>query len=390
MIVLRLQADNILNFKEFDVGFSYPKRISNSTIESEHLAGFPNFRYKKAVVFLGSNATGKTCLGKVISGFVQYLNSGHDDFMLRMAQKDASFSLTFINESPILYKVSTQISGGSIKTQLYEYEIKAKDSFETAESHLKLSNCENILAIQKRVGVLNCQFAYPEISPSLEITDDNRNTFLITLKCIIGTLDPTLRDVVISKEIDNSFIIKRGTDNIIIQEGRLLNQELLSSGTVEGIDVALFMASMLSTTRKFYYCDEHFSYIQSDIEKRLFSIMVGNLKEGEQLFFTTHNIEMLDLNVPKHTFAFLRRDCNGYPSVVFADSILKRNTDSVKCAFENDVFYATPDLSLLNELEHSNRKTEYLVEGNCEKALIDAIKGDPALVTPGKVYHIKK
>lgn len=37
-----------------------------------------------------------------------------------------------------------------------------------------------------------------------------------------------------------------------------------------------------------------------------------------------------------------------------------------------------------------NRKTEYLVEGNCEKALIDALKSDPALVTPGKVvvYNI--
>lgn len=351
MIVLRLQADNAFNFKGFDVSFSYPKKIANSTIESEYLAGFPNFRYKKAVVFLGSNATGKTCLGKMINGFAQYLNTGHEDFVSRMTKSDARLSMTFINGAPILYKVSVRIKDESIRAQLYEYEIKAKDSFETAEDHLKLAIDGDLQAIRKRVGFLNCQFAYPEISQSLEITDSNRNTFLKTLRCIIGTLDPTLKDVVISREIDNSFIIKRGMDNIIIQEGKLLNKELLSSGTVEGIDVALFMASMISKTSKFYYCDEHFSYIQSDIEKRLFSIMVGKLKEGEQLFFTTHNLEMLDLNVPKHTFAFLRREYDESPSVVFADSMLKRNTDSVKCAFENDVFNSAPDLSLLNELD---------------------------------------
>ena len=38
-------------------------------------------------------------------------------------------------------------------------------------------------------------------------------------------------------------------------------------------------------------------------------------------------------------------------SVTFASDILKRNTDSVKCAMENDVFESLPDDSLLDDLE---------------------------------------
>ena len=93
---------------------------------------------------------------------------------------------------------------------------------------------------------------------------------LKTLRAVVGTLDPTLKDVSIAKDLKNSFVIRRGNEEIIIQDGKLLNREALSSGTVEGIDVAAFLASMRSDDNSFYYCDEHFSYIHSDIEKRIF------------------------------------------------------------------------------------------------------------------------
>ena len=82
--------------------------------------------------------------------------------------------------------------------------------------------------------------------------------------------------------------------------------------------------------------------------------MVERLGRNEQLIFTTHNTDMLDLNLPKHTFAFLRKEIDEGEykvTVTFASDILKRNTDSVKCAMENDVFRSLPDASLLDELE---------------------------------------
>jgi len=172
---------------------------------------------------------------------------------------------------------------------------------------------------------------------------------------VIGTLDPTLADIRISRDLKDSFIIRRKGAEIIIQDGKLLNREALSSGTAEGIDVAIFLAAMLGGEKAFYYCDEHFSYIQSDIEKRIFGLMLERTGPGSQMIFTTHNTDMLDLNLPKHAYVFLRKrqDADGEYKVtaVSASEILKRNTDSVRCAVENDVFDSLTDDSLLDELE---------------------------------------
>ncbi|MDD7555791.1 MAG: hypothetical protein PUJ94_03475 [Ruminococcus sp.] len=62
---------------------------------------------------------------------------------------------------------------------------------------------------------------------------------------------------------------------------------------------------------------------------------------------------MLDLNMPKHSFAFLRKRAEDHykVSAMYASEILKRNTDSIHCALENDMFDSIPDDTLLNELE---------------------------------------
>ena len=133
----------------------------------------------------------------------------------------------------------------------------------------------------------------------------DQKEMLKTLRAVIGTLDPTLTDVSIAKDLKDSFVIRRRGEEIIIQEGKPLNRKLLSDGTAEGIDVAAFLASMLSCKGCFYYCDEHFSCVESEIEKRIFGLMVERLGENGQLIFTTHNTDMLNLNIPKHTFAFM-------------------------------------------------------------------------------------
>ena len=63
---------------------------------------------------------------------------------------------------------------------------------------------------------------------------------------------------------------------------------------------------------------------------------------------------MLDLNLPKNSYVFLCKHLEeGIYQVpaVFASDVLKRNTDSLRCAVENDVFASLPQDSLLDELE---------------------------------------
>lgn len=364
MIILKLKLDNIYGFKDFELDLTYPKKIVNSIIENEHLAGFPSFRYKKVVVLMGANASGKTTLGKAILGisdFISRPNSAPLKYIIGDKKRKASFSIDFVNKSNYLQRLALEFNNSmEIKYKYYKAKITLNSSYEKTIE--KLVDCtdefkERIYNITKQYeweNAINCVFAYPDRSLLLDTENIKKSLLLKIFKSVIGTLDPTLKDIKVSKDLQNSFIIKRNNEEIIIQDGKLLNQEILSSGTIEGINIAIFLASIFINNNSFYYCDEHFSFIHTDIEKRIFGIMLSKLKDDEQLIFTTHNTDMCDLNLPKHSYAFLKKKQVGKDykiSVCYASDYLKRNTDSLRCAVENDVFASLPDDSLLNDLE---------------------------------------
>ena len=58
------------------------------------------------------------------------------------------------------------------------------------------------------------------------------------------------------------------------------------------------------------------------------------------VFHQSYNTDMLDLNLPKHSYVFLRKHLEEgvyQVSAVSASDVLKRNTDSLRCAVEHDV-----------------------------------------------------
>ncbi len=360
MIVLNLKLDQIYGFDDFEINFTYPKKVVNSMIDDEYLEGRERFRYKKAVILMGANATGKTSLGKTLWKIINYINTGNSAVLYDMVTGNiGSFSIDFVNEGFVLHRLAANIdvSASNVEVVYSSSKIDKMDSYEKCVAKLEDHTNEataNINSFKKIVGPVSYRFAHPEIESSIILDDIDRKVFLKTLRAVIGTLDPTLREVTISRDLKDTFIIRRKNAEIIIQEGKLLKREVMSSGTVEGIDVALFLASMLVQDKTFYYCDEHFSYIQSDIEKRIFGLMLDRISNNEQLIFTTHNTDMLDLNLPKHSYIFLRKrmeDGECKVSAISASEILKRNTDSIRNAVENDVFGSLPDDSLLDELE---------------------------------------
>lgn len=360
MIVMNLKLNRIYGFEDFEISFTYPKKVVNSIIADEYLEGRERFRYKKAVILMGANATGKTSLGKALLKIITYINTGNLAVLYDMVSGNkGSFSIDFVNEGFVLHRLTANINviASDVEIIYSSVKIEKMDSYEKCVAKLEDHTSEataTMNSLKKLVGPVSYRFAYPEIESSILLDDIDRKVFLKTLRAVIGTLDPTLREVTISRDLKDTFIIKRNNAEIIIQEGKLLNREILSSGTAEGIDVALFLASMLAKDKTFYYCDEHFSYIQSDIEKRIFGLMLDRIANNEQLIFTTHNTDMLDLNLPKHSYMFLRKkveDGECRVSAISASEILKRNTDNIRNAVENDVFGSLPDDSLLDELE---------------------------------------
>lgn len=83
--------------------------------------------------------------------------------------------------------------------------------------------------------------------------------------------------------------------------------------------------------------------MSSYIEKKILSLMINDL------FFTTHNLDILDLPLCKHSLNFLKKEDQGI-SIVNAATYLKKSTDSLRNAVDNDLFSVAPSLDEIENL----------------------------------------
>ena len=359
MIIMDLKVDNMYGFKNFYMNMSYPKRIVDSTIDGEFLEERPNFRYKKLNIIMGTNATGKTSLGKVLIAFTNYFQDGlYGRFIniISNEQRKASLVVDFVTDDNRLYRFSFNANPKSeekyterdINIKVRYVDINKKDNYETCAAKLD-KNPETQCITYDEIYTDGWYFTYPSDTyrKTYEILE-NDEKYIKILKAVLQTLDPSIQDVVKLQEIDNAYAVKWDSCSAIIKDGKISEGSVLSSGTKEGLDISYIIASLYSNKHDFYYCDEVFSYVNSDIEKACLSIMIDKLTNRKQLFFTTHNTEILDMQLPKHTFSFLKKDVNDVDNPVKcinASEYLKRGTDSLKNAVgtHKDMIEAMPN-----------------------------------------------
>jgi AAA15 family ATPase/GTPase len=359
MIIMDICLDHFYAFKNFHMNLSYPKKIVNSFIEGEYLEERPNFRYKKAVILMGANATGKTTLGRML-GYIFNLIEWQDPSKLyELAaenNQDASFSIDFLIDEPVLYRISGKLLSESPKTrpklflQIKETEIRKNDSYEISKSRLDAQPDHFTDNFSTELDKLP-EFGWAFRSSDYAFT--SRKSLQI-LETVLKVLDPAISSVEPLDMVQNSFVIQLNGQKVIVQDGKAADPNLLSAGTFSGIAVADMLSRIIDGKNGFYYCDEKFSCIQSDVEKAILSVMVSRLSDYNQLIFTTHNADVLDMPYPKHTFMFLKKGSQVQKipiQIISASDYLKRNTDSLRSAFENDLFGVTPNVDTIFELE---------------------------------------
>lgn len=364
MIIMDVKVDNLYAFKNFHMNMSYPKKIVDSTIGNEYLEERPNFRYKKVNIIMGGNATGKTSLGKLLMLFVNYFKDGSYERFLNIiddTQKKAMLKIDFVTNIDYLYRFEMNVEPKKtgeepeqdIRISIYCVDINKKDNYEICAKKIDEGNC--FIVTHEDIDTRGWHFSYPQDAwrnkTYVTIEDDKR--YLYILEQILKTLDPCIREVVKLKEVDNTYIVKWDNCSAIIKEGKIVEGEALSSGTKAGLDISYIIASLICDKHDLYYCDELFSYVNNDVEKACLSIIIDKLIGRKQLFFTTHNSDVLDMQLPKHSFTFLKKDINDVATpirCICADQYLKRNTDSLKHAVENDLFCTAPELHRLYEI----------------------------------------
>lgn len=367
MVVMDVKLDNIFGFEDFNVNFSFPKQLVNSPIGLECLKGCPSFRYKKVVVIMGPNASGKTTFGKALMAIFNFVAKKNTSLLtsdICDKTKPASFAIELVDSSNTMFRICAVITPpangtdyleSNFKVSMASVSVKSSDTYERCKGYLdtELKDAGSYLAAFNSLANLGWHFTFPGMGSSfVKFSQASDDVFEKTLETVLRTLDPAIISVNKSSEIKDSYVINHKAFQILIKDGEVINSDALSSGTIKGIDIAIFLTSIIQHSYGFYYCDEKFSFIQSNLEKSILSLMIDNLSSGEQLFFTTHSSDTLDMNMPHHSFLFLRKDSGGI-TAEFADKYLKRNTDNLRNAVENDLFGTNPNLSLLDKLDNT-------------------------------------
>ncbi len=367
MVVLDIYLDNFYAFKKFHANFTYPKKIVGSIIKDEHLKDRPNFRYKKVNIIMGANASGKTTLGhitRMIFNFIDKKNYKIITNCIGDQKKEASFRIDLASNNNNLYRVKCTIPPSDdgefliedINLEIHREKILVNDSYESCVKRLETKEYiqeNSYLEELEKIEKLDWFFEYPRDNDRKVELPSKDEKFKYVLENILKALDPAIQKIEKLESVDNAYVIRLQNKDIILKDGEKFDTEFLSSGTKAGVEVARVISDLIQDNYTFYYCDEKFSYIHSDIEKAILSLMADSIQSNSQLFFTSHNTDLLNMNFPKHTFSFLKKDADDEEcpiKCISASSLLKRSTDSLKNAVENDMFCTAPAVDLIYEI----------------------------------------
>ena len=379
MVVMNIKLNNFLLFDEFELCMAYPKKPVHTTIENEFLEGRPNFRYKKLVILMGANATGKTALGRILMAIFNFITNQEYKMITKLIEnksKEAGFELDIAFKNHMLYRITTKIkakepgssdyNSSDISVEVRSESILLNDNYERCVARLMKKSIvadDSYITELEKVPRLswNFEFTLDYDGAQRAIEPEDPVLYASVLQETLKILDPRIVQVDKIPQTENTYLILYKNDSVLIDNGKCVDRIKLSSGTVEGINLAEMITSMKLRSMDFYYCDEKFSHINSDVEKAFLSLFVDLLGSNQQLFFTSHNSDILEMDFPNHTYAFLRRDetDENHISCVYASDYIKKNNISLKNAVDNDMFSSVPDVSRIFELKEI--KTERAV-----------------------------
>ena len=370
MIIMRLKIDNFYSFKDFEINFSYPRKVKNSLIEHEFIEKIPNFRFKKLNIIMGANSAGKTTFGKMLRNIFNFIAKQRVDLLLEAVNKEgteAMFELDIVLKEENkynLYRLNVVVEKIMLnednehlnikKMKLSKATLNKNDSYERAIERLdvvkKYSQEENekneTEKILDEINGFGWFFNFPQ---SNNLTKKIKN--LNVASNILKTFDNTIQNI---KEIENTEngyqIIFKNRDSVLLQNGKIVDRDILSSGTEEALGIIFAIDQMIQEPDRPFYIDEKFSHAHSELEKSILSIMIDIMGNESQLFFTTHNSDILTMNFPTHSFTFLSKREDGKIKVTYPEDMIKRNDRNLINYVKNNVFDTIPYDELIYDI----------------------------------------
>lgn len=367
MAVLKVKFDNIICFNDFEADFTYPKKLVKSPLDFEYFKNYPNIRYKKVNIIVGANSSGKTSLGKAIWQTLRFIYTKEVAPIKELVSdksKDAYILIDCAFPNGIFFRFEVKVNKKG--NALARYQSLPIGKYETYQQ--LVSQLNDTIPFDDYVKVLQniknrggWKIALPTSEQGFEIikcdySKAEQYEFVHIYEKLLKAFDPSIKEVFISKEQEKTFIVKfhNGTAEAVTDGKKINSLDKMSSGTKNVINIAGIIYSIKKHKNGFYYIDEQFSFVNSDLEIACLAIMIESLGDGEQLFFTTHNEEVMNISLPLHSFYFLKKtqteDNQFSIELLNASSFEKRNNVNVKNMYDNDYFDIAPDTSKVYEV----------------------------------------
>ena len=371
MIFLKLKIDNFYMFKDTELDLTYPKKIKNSTLEGEFLKDFPNIKYKKVCIFMGANASGKTSLGRMFCTINNYLAGRPIESVpdkICQKNKSASFEVIYVTpETKQIHKLTAEFNIQGLISEQYQV-CKLKKTYSLVQTLSDINNSEAKFTFNKqdKRNIENPGFnsaahtlgydLCPHVSWHYMFSEFNTSTELKKsidtklLKEILYTFDSSITGVTKIQKSHNSYVITfSNKDSVILEDGHISNHERLSRGTLESIEVAVFIDSLINREDGIFFLDEKMAYSHSEVEIAILNLMIEKLKENSQLFYTSHNYDVLEMNLPSHSYTFMRKD--PFVKIAHPEKMGYTQNDRKLLGYvKNDVFNTLPDTSKIEAL----------------------------------------
>lgn len=381
MIFLKVKLDNIFMFKGAELDLTYPKKLPKSTIEFEYLEDFPKIKYKRVCILTGANASGKTVFGKALCIINNYLVGRDIDqnsnlfnlkkMMFNKKQK-ASFQVEFItlNDNKCHLLKATFDDYGLLEESYKSVPLLKSDNQKMLSD--RLLNSEEISFYNRddnNHGITNPGFSsyacsIKELEPipswNYRFCEAGNSNGIIpktinakTIKTFLTAFDSSI--IGVDKIESESYKIKFSNgEYVLVDKGEIVNSNRLSRGTNEAIEIASFYEQMKCNENAkeaiTHYLDEKLAYSHTEIEKSIISLLIDILPRKSQFFYTTHNYDVLDMNLPIHSYVFLKKD--KYSEFIHPEKLgYNKNDRSLLGLIKNDVFGSLPNTEKIDNLK---------------------------------------
>lgn len=387
MIITKVTIHNLFNFDHAELDLTIPKKVVNSTIPFEYLEGRESFRYRRVCILSGANASGKSSFGQILNG-LQFAVAGG---ILATAQEFrqciynpnniATCSVEFAtpadhrlhclqitlypdHHNPDVVYATTYIESTASSRKARERLSKVLTGETVPNSTLLQSSG---IAAKAYLDIVNALNKVPNfgwqyhvnhtMEPSANIWKADLSDARLFAR-VLKTYDTSISDVVEIKDDRGlagfSIRFMNGDDVILDREGKIANVARLSRGTREAVTVACMLSRIIrdkttTTNCQTYFLDEAMAYAHSELEVAMLNLLIEKMGRNTQLFYTTHNNDVLAMNMPTHSFVFLKKEWDK-TTFVQPETMFKRNDRNLLNYVKNDVFLTLPSLFELDDI----------------------------------------